>query len=182
LKKALDKAVDKLTLGLSIVAGVLFILIVIILLINIILRSAFDSGITGQYEIVQYGIMICVGLGLSRTTFANRHIHVDLIVNHFSWRIKSAVEFIGRLICTATYGFATFLFIETADNAAKYFKVTDLYHIPFQYIYWVFFVILAITTLVFLYQTIVYFVGMFVNYEDAPAPEAVEEADGSANT
>ena len=166
MRKAMDKAVDRITLILAIVSAIMFTFIIIVLLLNIVLRSAFNSGITGQYEIVQYGIMICVGLGVARTTYADRHIHVNLLVDKMGWRAQSIVKFFGRVICTLTYGFATYPFIETAKSAAKYFKITDLYHIPFQYIYWIFFVMLIITSLVFLYQTCVYFVGIFVNFEE----------------
>ena len=178
MKKTLDKVFDKLTYYLCLFAGVLFCCIVVVLLVNIILRSAFRSGITGQYEIVQYGIMICIGLGLSRTTYAHRHIHVDLITSRFGWRLRSFILFLGRVICTGTYAFTTYQFIDKANTAAKYFSITDLYHIPFQYIYWIFLVILAVTTLVFLYQTIVYLVGIFVNYDKGDSkPEAVEPVE-----
>ena len=178
MKKTLDRVVDRVTLVLTIISAVMFACIIIVLLLNIILRSAFSSGIYGQYEIVQYGIMTCVGLGVSRTTYTNRHIHVNLLVDKLkSWRLKSAILFFGRLICTVTYGFATYPFIATAQNAAKYFKITDLYHIPFQIVYWVFFVILVITTLVFFYQMCVYFVGIFTNYEEAEKAEIADMAD-----
>jgi len=178
LKKTLDKIFDKLTYYLCLFAGVLFCCIVVVLLANIILRSAFRSGITGQYEIVQYGIMICIGLGMARTAYSHRHIHVDLITNHFGWRLKSFVLFLGRILCTVTYGFAAYLFIDKIKDATKYFKITDLYHIPFQYIYWIFLVLLALSALVFLYQTIVYFVGIFVNHDkDDSKPAAVETVD-----
>jgi len=171
VKKTLDRIVDRVTLVLAIFSAVMFACIIVVLLLNIILRSAFNSGVFGQYEIVQYGIMSCVGLGVSRTTYTNRHIHVNLLVDKLNWRARSAVEFIGRAICTVTYGFATYPFIATAKNAARYFKITDLYHIPFQYVYWVFFVILVITTLVFFYQMCVYFAGIFVNYDELEKSE-----------
>ena len=162
MKKTLDNIFDKLTYYLCLFAGVLFCLIVIVLLANIILRSAFNSGIMGQYEIVQYGIMICIGLGMARTAYTHRHI----------------ILFLGRVLCTATYAFAAYLFIAKINDATKYFKVTDLYHIPFQYIYWIFLVLLALSALVFLYQTIVYLAGIFVNYdEETPKPAAAETVD-----
>ena len=165
MKKTLDRVVDRVTLVLTIISAVMFACIIIVLLLNIILRSAFSS-------------MTCVGLGVSRTTYTNRHIHVNLLVDKLkSWRLKSAILFFGRLICTVTYGFATYPFIATAKNAAKYFKITDLYHIPFQIVYWVFFVILVITTLVFFYQMCVYFVGIFTNYEEAEKAEITGMAD-----
>ena len=178
MKKTLDNIFDKLTYYLCLFAGILFCLIVIVLLANIILRSAFNSGIMGQYEIVQYGIMICIGLGMARTAVTHRHIHVNLITSHFGWRLRSFVLFLGRILCTATYAFAAYLFIAKINDATKYFKVTDLYHIPFQYIYWIFLALLALSALVFLYQTIVYFAGIFVNYdEEAPKPAAAETVD-----
>lgn len=178
MKKPLDKFFDKLTYHLCLFAGVLFCIIVIVLLANIILRSAFNSGITGQYEIVQFGIMTCIGLGMSRTAYAHRHIHVDLITNHFGWRLKSFILFLGRILCTVTYGFAAYLFIAKINDATKYFKVTDLYHIPYQYIYWIFLVLLAISAVVFLWQTIIYLIGIFVNFDKAdPKPVAAETAD-----
>ena len=180
MKKTLDKVFDKLTYGLAIFAAVLFCLIIIVLLVNIILRTAFDSGITGQYEIVQYGIMICVGIGMARTTFTNRHIHVDLLTSRMGWRFRSFLEFFGRLLCTAAYAVSTYLFVDIAAQAAKYHKITDLYRIPFQYIYWVFLVILAFCTLVWLYQTIVYLAGIFVNYDkDDPKSAGIENSDAA---
>ena len=180
MKKTLDRVVDRVTLILTIISAIMFACIIIVLLLNIILRSAFNSGVYGQYEIVQYGIMTCVGLGVSRTTYTNRHIHVNLLVDKIkNWRVRSFILFIGRLICTATYGFATYPFIATANNAAKYFKITDLYHIPFQIVYWVFFVMLVITTLVFFYQMCVYFSGIFVNYDELEKAEIASMADAS---
>lgn len=180
MKKTLDKIFDKITYGLAIFAAVLFCLIIIVLLINIILRSAFNSGITGQYEIVQYGIMICVGIGVARTTFTNRHIHVNLLTSHMGWRLNSFIQFFGRVLCTGVYAVTTYLYKDVAAQAAKYNKITDLYRIPFEYIYWVFLVILAFCTLVWLYQTVVYLVGIFVDYsKDDPKTADIENSDSA---
>jgi hypothetical protein len=72
----MKKALDKLSSGLLRFSSVVFFLVAVVMVVNILLRAILNTPIGGTIEIVQYGMLICIVLALSRTGFEGRHIRV----------------------------------------------------------------------------------------------------------
>lgn len=166
MKQKLDKVFDKGTYILTLIAALLFLCIAAVLLINIILRAVFSSGVYGQYEIVQYGIMVCMAIGVSRTTYADKHIHVNMLTKRMNWRVRAILGFLARLLCTTMCVLGIYPFLNAAKKAEATYRTTDIFRFPLQYVYYVLFALLLLTAIVFFYQMCVCFAGIFVNHEE----------------
>ncbi len=135
-------------------------IVILIVLYNVISRGIFDSPYAKAYEVVQYGALGCVLLGLTRTTYNRGHIQVSLLIDKFHWRVRDFFNGCGRLLNGAIYLFAAYLFIKDMPVKAAQRKVTDLFRIPMQWIDLLFVIFLTIAALIFFWQAIEYFVGI----------------------
>jgi TRAP-type C4-dicarboxylate transport system permease small subunit len=161
-----NKAVDKITLAMTAISGVLFAIIVLIMLVNIIGRSFFHAPVKGTVELVQYGVMLCAGFVMCRSTFEDKHIIVTFIIDRFPHRLRSFFVTIGRLTGVVAFGALTFLNYRNIPVAIAANKVTDSFRAPFEYIYIAMTICFAIGTLIFLYQ---FCLGVARIFEKKPA-------------
>ena len=152
-----------------------FVIVIIVVMWNIIGRAAFNAPYAKSYEVVQYGVMACVLLGLTRTTSTDGHISVTLLTEKLPWRIKNFILGFGRLVSVAIYGCVAWLYITAIPEDIARNRMTGLFKIPFQYIDWMFVIFLAICALIFLYQAVVYFAKMCAKTD----PDAVSLSDAA---
>jgi len=150
--RALHKALDRITSVFAEISGSLFGIVVIVVIVNIIGRSFFNTPVRGAIEIVQLGVLLCAGIVLSRTGFDNRHIAVTFFVEKLPTRGKAVTVALGKLICTAVFGVISFLFVLEIPKAIQLNKLTDTFRFPFEYLYIVLMVSFTMATIIFAYQ------------------------------
>ena len=151
----MTKTVDRITKFLTIVSGVIFAIVVLIVVGNVIGRKLLNLPIKGATELVQYGIMLAVGLVMARTGFEGRHIWVSLLVNKFG-RVGSQIFVAFGCLCgTVIFAMLGYLFL---TEMPTYFgvagRVTEAVHIPYYVIYGIMGIGFAIATLEYLYEFI----------------------------
>ncbi len=152
----MTKAVDRITKFLTAISGVIFAIVVLIVVGNVIGRKVLNIPIKGATELVQYGIMLAVGLVMARTGFEGRHIWVSLLVNKFGYVGSRIFIAFGCLCGTAIFAILGYLFL---TEMPTYFgvagRVTEAVHIPYYVIYGIMGVGFVIATLEYLYEFVI---------------------------
>ena len=169
--KKIDRILDEVTKILCIIGAVGISIVILIVLYNVIARGIFNRPYAKAYEVVQYGALACVLLGLTRTTYNRGHIQVSLLIDKFPWRLRDFFNGLGRLLNGAIYLFAAWLFIKDMPVKVAQRKVTDLFRIPMQWIDLLFVFFLTIAALIFFWQFIEYIVGICGKSDPQLAPD-----------
>ncbi len=88
MKKALD-VLEKITLMLAVV---LFVVMVFSISLQIVLRFAFDTGISWAEELARYCFVWLVLLGSAVAMRRGRHMKIDFFINLMPIRLKIVIE------------------------------------------------------------------------------------------
>ncbi len=100
----MKKVLDKLSSGLIKFSSVVLIIVAIVMVVNILLRAILKQPIAGRMEIVQYGMLICIVLALSRTGFEGRHIRVTVFLDRFPVKVRAGFQFVEMLVSAVVFG------------------------------------------------------------------------------
>jgi TRAP-type C4-dicarboxylate transport system permease small subunit len=157
----IGKAIDHVTRIITYISAITFLIIVIIVLANIVGRAAFNAPIRGAVEIVQYGMVFCVGIVMSRSGLLERHICVSLVIEKFSKRVTRIFMAFGKLLGAGTFGLLTYLYIANVMAAIHSNRVTDTFRIPFQVVFFAMAICFLLAALVFVYQMISFLISAF---------------------
>ncbi|ARD47960.1 hypothetical protein SporoP37_07250 [Sporosarcina sp. P37] len=120
---------DKLITYVS--AATIFIMMMWIVM-DVVLRSVFNSPITGTIEITgEYLLLIIVYLSISYAYKEGSHVSVDFIVEKFPKPLRSVLKVITNLLAITTFsllGYANYL--KGMDYFANDVRTTSLLHYP----------------------------------------------------
>ena len=85
-------------------SGILLMLLSITMCIHVIMRGFFNSGITGVYELVQYGMLIIVSLTLAENEITGGSIVVNFVLDKMKPRVANVFSIFMYLltICGVT--------------------------------------------------------------------------------
>ncbi|MRI35196.1 C4-dicarboxylate ABC transporter [Endozoicomonas sp. OPT23] len=75
-----------------------YLLLVLIIILQVVLRKGFASGLIALEELQWHLFAVGFLFGLSYAQIKNNHIRVDLLHHHFSERKKAVVEILGILL------------------------------------------------------------------------------------
>lgn len=87
----LTKTLKKLSMILDKLAGLCFACVMLLIVANIIARTAFNHPILGTYELVGFLTAMGIGFALAQCSLKDGHIAVGFIVERFSPRTQSAI-------------------------------------------------------------------------------------------
>lgn len=80
--------------ALSKFSGILLLLMSITVCIHVILRGFFNSGVSGVYEMVQYGMLVIVSLTLAENELTGGSIVVNFILDKLKPRVASVISIV----------------------------------------------------------------------------------------
>jgi len=174
----MSKVVDKVTKFLMIFACVILALVVLITIANVVGRKFLNAPIKGATELIQYGVMLAVGLVMACTGFEGRHIWVPILVNKFGQVGSQIFISFGALCGTSVFAVLGYLFLtEIPQYTTTAGRVTEAWHIPYYIIY-------AIMGIGFVVATLEYFFELCLNIskigkkqEELPAETDTVTAD-----
>lgn len=75
-----------------------FFAMIFIVVLDIFLRSLFQSGLPGTVEINEYLLIIAGFMGIVQTNSSNGHISVELVFGRFTPRTKSILDQVTNII------------------------------------------------------------------------------------
>ncbi len=163
----MKKAFDKLSLVLIKVSSVILVLVAATMVLNIILRSLLKAPIAGTMEIVELGMLICIVMVLSRTGFTERHIAVTVLVDLLPPKAKAVLKFISMIISSVVFGFLIFSFIGAVPESIASGALTDIYRLPYYWVYIILSLGMISATIMFLYHAFAALAPFFKRNDDA---------------
>ncbi|PIC64906.1 hypothetical protein CSV79_04610 [Sporosarcina sp. P13] len=121
--------VDKL---ITYVSAITIFIMMMWIVMDVVLRSVFNSPITGTIEITgEYLLLIIVYLSISYAYKEGSHVSVDFIVEKFPKPIRSVLKVITNLLAIATFsllGYANYQ--KGLDYFANDVRTTSLLQYP----------------------------------------------------
>lgn len=115
--------IDKLVQRIGLTVGWCYVLLVAVIILQVILRKGFSSGLIILEELQWhlYALGVMVGLSYAQTT--NSHIRVDLFYSRFRNRTKRIIEIIS--ILTLVLPFITIIFLHSLDFVADSWRINE---------------------------------------------------------
>ena len=152
--KKTTKIFDLLTTVFVRISSVILIALVVIMIVNVIGRKLFNSPISGTIELVQYGILICIGLAISRTGFEDRQLSVTMIQELLPAKGRAILRCICNCVAGVLFGSLIFNYIRIIPKAMNSGRVSDVMHFPYYLIYYLLIVAMFMVSVTFFYQAV----------------------------
>lgn len=95
---AVGRILDKTSIGLALVAGLVLVSIAVMSAVSIISRALFSLPIQGDYELVQQGCAIFVACCLPMAQIRNANIIVDFFTTRASKPAQARLDAFGALV------------------------------------------------------------------------------------
>lgn len=131
--KTLNKLVDLITSVLKWIAVFTIIFMMLAITYSVIGRAV-GYPVIGNVEITELSMVVIVMFGLAYTQSEKAHISITLIVDRFSYRIRSYLEIFGLLLTfIVTIPFA-WVFIIEGLNTTITSTLIKIPHSPFKYV------------------------------------------------
>jgi TRAP-type mannitol/chloroaromatic compound transport system permease small subunit len=99
--RKLVNAIDRISNMAGVVACMLIVAMVLLIVVEIILRTVFDISTLIAHEYVAYFLAGLVFLGLAYTLRTEGHIRIAIILSHLSTRKQAYLNVIGGVIALA---------------------------------------------------------------------------------
>ena len=119
LADAIDKFIQRI--GMTIAWS--YVLLVLVIMLQVILRKGFSSGLIALEELQWHLYSIGVMFGLSYAQTTNSHIRVDLFYSRFRNRNKRWLEVIS--IPTIVLPFIVIIFLQSLDFVYESYRVNE---------------------------------------------------------
>lgn len=150
--------------------GVMTIMLIsVFIVIDVVLRTALNSPITGGYELVQYAMIIVVFLALAYTQHVKGNVSVELLTEHFPMRVQAILSMLVNIVCTVFWGAVTYAGVLQAVAQYNKHVVSATLRIPVYPVV----IILIIGTALY---TIVSFVDVLKDLQMVCSPSAYLES------
>lgn len=79
--------------------------VIILIMVDVLLRNLFNSGVSGAVEISEYMLVIMAFLGIVQTNAGKGHLSVDLVVQGCSKKAKNIFALINNILIGIFFGF-----------------------------------------------------------------------------
>ncbi|MBR2880313.1 MAG: TRAP transporter small permease, partial [Oscillospiraceae bacterium] len=118
--------VDRLTMFFTRISSVVLLILIIIMVVNVIGRRLFNAPISGTIELVEYGMLVCIALAISRTGFEGRQLSVTMVQELLPAKARAIVKCICNAVAGALFGSLIFKFISVLPSAISSGRVSDV--------------------------------------------------------
>lgn len=152
MKKEKKNFIDSLTMVFTYLSAVILVALVVLIVANILGRRLFNAPISGTVELVQYGMLVCITLAISRTGFEGRQLAVTLIFEALPKKVGAVLKCVCQIMAGVVFGSLIFNFISVLPSALSSGRVSDILHIPYYLVYYLLIVGMALVSLSFFYQ------------------------------
>jgi TRAP-type C4-dicarboxylate transport system permease small subunit len=127
--------IDKLRVAQLRLASVALIVMMLVTLLDVFLRYAFNSPIRGSYDMVESMLAVFVFHGMSTAFLQRRNIVIDLIDSFAHRYLIAALIRISDLLTVLTLGLFAYAMIKPALQAFYYGDLKMELQIPVWYIW-----------------------------------------------
>ncbi|MCL4441844.1 MAG: TRAP transporter small permease [Firmicutes bacterium] len=128
------------------IAGFCMVAVMVLVVVNILLRTIFNRPILGTYDFVMLLTAVIIGLALAYCAVQNSHIAVSFLVDRLPARIQTAVDIVMNMAALFFWGLCAWQVAGYAGAMAASGVVSPTSQIPiFPFIYLVAFGLLALS-------------------------------------
>ena len=169
--KRVTKVFDMVTTVFIRISSVILIALVVLMIVNVIGRKLFNSPISGTIELVQYGILICIGLAISRTGFEDRQLSVTMIQELLPAKGRAVLKCFCSCVAGLLFGSLIINYIRVIPKALQRGRVSDVMHLPYYLIYYLLIVAMFLVAVTFFYQAVLVVYKAFSGTEEVKTKE-----------
>ena len=162
----LFKVCDRITLVFIRISTVIIFFLVLTMVANILSRTLLNAPISGTVEIVQYGMLVCIALAVSRTGLKGRHIYVSFIQDALPKKAKAILKCCCMIVSVVVFGSLVIRFSQMLLPAVTSGRITDVLRMPYWYVYVVLIIAMVLVSLTFLYQALLALMSFFPQEEN----------------
>jgi len=148
--KKLDSFFDKLTMIMLFISMAVLGIVIVLVVINIVGRSFFHFAIGGINEIVQYGILVVMSLGIARTGYSGSHVVIKIVLEKIPDKPRRVIAFIDFAVAAVIFFITVYVCCTLIPDAMRSGLVTAVYKVPYYLIYGVLAAGLGVSGLVFI--------------------------------
>ena len=157
ISRAISRAIFQITSAISMLSTVCVFAIIILIVVDVFSRIAFNDPIAGSYEGVQYLLMMVVFSAWCHTQKARGHVRVTFIMNKLPWRIHCLLTGFFELISAMMSVSLSYAAWEQASYMHRTGWLTDVLKIPTSPFFYAESFFTLILALLFLIEAISYF-------------------------
>lgn len=128
--KSFNKFISMISDRLKDLAAIVLVFIVFLVLTNILLRP-FNMAIMGVYDLVIILTPVAISLSIAYCAVKDGHVAIGMLVERFSKRGQSIIDFIIGCIVIVTLLMATWYLVLHADRMWQNQEVTTTILIPY---------------------------------------------------
>ena len=133
--RLLIKSFGKSAAFLEYIACTFIMVSAVITLANILMRLIFKSPIYGTMELVQYGVLLSICFGLPSCTLHQVHAKVTFLVDALSKTGRAIMLTFVNLISIILFSVISYKLFDSVAAVLKNGKTTDVFKVPYQYVY-----------------------------------------------
>jgi len=125
------RIIEKTSCLLDDIAGWGVVVTMVLVVVNIILRSVFNRPIKGVYEYTGYFTAVVIGFAIAKCALDKAHIAVDFFIEKLNSKFQMAVDTVLTAITMVFLAFAGIQVLLYGINVFKIGEVSQTAHIPF---------------------------------------------------
>lgn len=152
MKKNVENIVDTITMIMMRVSSAILILLVILTFVNVVGRKLFNSPISGTIELIEFGMLTCIALAISRTGFEGRHLRITLLHEMMPKKAAAVLTSICQIIAGLLFLLLSGGYIKELPKAVSSGRVTDVLRISYSWVNFLLVFAMVIVTITFFYQ------------------------------
>lgn len=113
------------------IAGWMLAICMLLITINVILRTVFGKPILGTYEWVGILTALCIGLGLAFCAYKDSHITIDFLADKLNSRFRKALDIVTGIFSSSFMAVIIFSIFKYASKLYASGEVSPTTRIPF---------------------------------------------------
>lgn len=129
--------VTSLSKFLDLIGGYFYFALMLVVVFNVIMRTAFSKPFIGTVEVVEIFSAVAVGLTISYCAILEEHISIDFILEYLPQGFQKAVSIVVSFLSLGFLGTATWMIFQYGESVRVNGRVTPTMGIgyyPFVYI------------------------------------------------
>ncbi len=129
--KKLEGFVTKASGLLDTIAGWGVVATMVLVIVNIVLRSIFNTPIQGVYEVVGFIIAVVIAFGLAWCALQKSHIAIEFIVEKLPQKVQRVISFVSGLLINILLLFISYRVMHHGFKVISTGEVSATSQIPF---------------------------------------------------
>ena len=97
----IDKGIGKLSNSVGFLSIIFIVFMMLLIVVDIFLRTAFNHPIPGTFEFTEFIMIIATFLGLPWATYMESHIQVSSVTSKFPPKVREALVIINYILVLA---------------------------------------------------------------------------------